>query len=86
MRTLWIAAAIAVAAWSASRPAEILFERVMIDAGASETAAVIDINGDGRPDGRPFVTPPPNAVRSVSQTTVAAIEGLHDFGNQFGNL
>jgi hypothetical protein len=50
MRTLWIAAAIAVAAWSASRPAEILFERMMIDAGASETAAVVDINGDGRPD------------------------------------
>ncbi len=37
-------------AWAASRPADIAFERQMIDAGASEPAAVADINGDGKPD------------------------------------
>ena len=36
--------------WAASRPEEILFERQMIDPGASEPAAVADINGDGKPD------------------------------------
>src|SRR5436190_20354742 len=35
---------------AASRPEEILFDRQMIDPGASEPAAVADINGDGRPD------------------------------------
>jgi len=39
-----------LAAWAASRPDEILFERHMIDPGASETAAAIDVNGDGKPD------------------------------------
>jgi hypothetical protein len=44
------AGALAVAGWSASRPEELLFERRMIDPGASETAAVADINGDGKLD------------------------------------
>src|SRR5579872_2108448 len=44
------AGAAALIAWSASRPAEIVFERQMIDPGASETAAVADINGDGKLD------------------------------------
>ena len=42
--------AVFAAAWCASRPGEILFERQMIDPGASETAAAADINGDGKPD------------------------------------
>lgn len=41
---------IAALGWAASRPEEILFERRMIDPGASETAAVADINGDGKVD------------------------------------
>lgn len=44
------AGAVVLIAWSASRPAEIVFERQMIDPGASETAAVADINGDGKLD------------------------------------
>jgi hypothetical protein len=49
--TLSVAAcAIAFFGWSASRPAEILFERQMIDPGASETVAVTDVNGDGKLD------------------------------------
>src|SRR4051794_13535680 len=36
--------------FAASRPDDIEFERRMIDAGASETVAVADINGDGRAD------------------------------------
>ena len=50
---LFAAAGIGVVAmfgWAASRPEEILFERQMIDPGASETAAVADINGDGKLD------------------------------------
>src|ERR1051326_1994522 len=46
-------AALIVAAgilWAASRPQDILFARLMIDPGASEPAAVADINGDGKPD------------------------------------
>ncbi|HLK64133.1 MAG TPA: VCBS repeat-containing protein [Bryobacteraceae bacterium] len=55
MRRHWrfaglVAAAVAVAAWAATRPEEIPFERQIIDPGASETAAVADINGDGRLD------------------------------------
>jgi hypothetical protein len=42
--------AIAMLGWAASRPEEILFERQMIDPGASETAAVADMNGDGKLD------------------------------------
>src|ERR1044072_1326393 len=42
--------AIAMFGWAASRPEEIQFERRMIDPGASETAAVADINGDGKVD------------------------------------
>jgi hypothetical protein len=37
-------------AWAASRPAEIVFKSRMIDPGASETAAIGDINRDGYPD------------------------------------
>jgi hypothetical protein len=47
---LLIAGAVALAGWAASRPEEILFERQTIDAGASETAAAADINGDGKLD------------------------------------
>jgi hypothetical protein len=36
--------------WAATRPADIAFERRMIDPGASEPAAVADINGDGKLD------------------------------------
>src|SRR5215475_6418665 len=48
----WTAIAIAAGTivWAATRPADIAFERQMIDPGASETVAVADINGDGRPD------------------------------------
>lgn len=35
---------------AASRPPDIAFRIHMIDAGYSETAAVADINNDGRPD------------------------------------
>ncbi len=48
-----IAAALFVAgalAWTAGRPGEIRFVKHTLDLGASETAAVADINGDGRPD------------------------------------
>ena len=44
------AGAIALFGWAASRPEEIVFERQMIDPGASETVAIADINGDGKPD------------------------------------
>lgn len=44
---LWVAGALA---WTAGRPGEISFEKHTIDLGASETAAVADVNGDGRPD------------------------------------
>ncbi len=50
----WCGAAMAAAAawiaWSADRAPDIVFERQMIDAGSSETAAVADINGDGKLD------------------------------------
>src|SRR5882762_10329325 len=39
-----------LAAWAATRPAEIAFARHMIDPGAYETCAVADINRDGHPD------------------------------------
>ncbi|HXB75053.1 MAG TPA: VCBS repeat-containing protein [Candidatus Acidoferrales bacterium] len=44
------AGAAALIGWGGSRPPDILFERHMIDPGASETVAVADINGDGKPD------------------------------------
>ncbi len=44
------AGAMALAAWATSRPDDILFEKRMIDPGASETVAIADIDGDGRPD------------------------------------
>jgi hypothetical protein len=37
-------------AWTVSRPEEIPFEKHTIDLGASETCAVADVNGDGKPD------------------------------------
>ena len=43
-------ATVALIGWAASRPADILFERLIIDPGSSEPAAVADINGDGKPD------------------------------------
>src|SRR5436305_14357395 len=43
-----VAAAILLAA--ASRPPDIPFQNHMIDGGANETAAVADLNNDGRPD------------------------------------
>jgi len=51
-KIFWLAlpACLLLVGWSASRPDDILFERQMIDPGASETAAVADINGDGKPD------------------------------------
>ncbi len=47
------AAAICLAcalAWAAGRPGEIPFVKHTLDLGAAETAAVADINGDGKPD------------------------------------
>ncbi len=40
----------AAAVFAASRPADIAFQTHMIDPGYSETAAVADLNNDGRPD------------------------------------
>ncbi|HZT34099.1 MAG TPA: VCBS repeat-containing protein [Bryobacteraceae bacterium] len=37
-------------AWTASRPEEIPFEKHTLDLGASESCAVADLNGDGKPD------------------------------------
>src|SRR5262249_54312596 len=42
--------AVAWIGFGGGRPPDILFERQMIDPGASETAAVADINGDGKLD------------------------------------
>jgi hypothetical protein len=50
LHALLIPLAVCVAAFSLGRPADILFERLTIDLGASETAAFADINGDGLPD------------------------------------
>src|SRR3954453_1101096 len=36
--------------WAATRPDDIVFDRRMLDPGGSETVALGDINGDGRPD------------------------------------
>ena len=41
---------VAAITWAATRPPDIAFERRMLDPGASETVAIADINGDGRPD------------------------------------
>ena len=40
----------ALGSMSAARPPDVPFRIHMIDSGASETAAVADINHDGRPD------------------------------------
>src|SRR6185312_3839145 len=39
-----------VFAFEVTRPPEIPFVKHTIDLGASETAAIVDINGDGKPD------------------------------------
>ncbi len=50
-RTLIAAVLGAVAAaWCVTRPPEVPFVKHTIDLGASETCAVADINGDGKPD------------------------------------
>jgi hypothetical protein len=41
---------VALAAWAIGHTEEILFEKHTIDLGANESAAVADINGDGKPD------------------------------------
>jgi hypothetical protein len=41
---------LAAVAWTIGRPGEIAFEKRTLDLGASETCAVADINGDGKPD------------------------------------
>ncbi|MBI2681533.1 MAG: VCBS repeat-containing protein [Candidatus Solibacter usitatus] len=40
----------ALAAWAIGHTDEILFEKHTLDLGANESAAVADINGDGKPD------------------------------------
>jgi hypothetical protein len=45
-----MAAGVAWMGWTAERAPDIVFERQMIDPDSSETAAVADINGDGKPD------------------------------------
>ncbi|HEX6545438.1 MAG TPA: hypothetical protein VF023_03950, partial [Bryobacteraceae bacterium] len=39
-----------VFAFEVTRPPDIPFVKHTIDLGASETAAIVDINGDGKPD------------------------------------
>jgi hypothetical protein len=52
MTRYMIAAALCLsaAAWTAGRPGEIAFTKHTIDLGASEAAAITDVNGDGKPD------------------------------------
>lgn len=50
MRKAWLAMGMAVFLMAAGRPPDISFRIHMIDPGASETAAVADINNDGRLD------------------------------------
>lgn len=45
-----IGLALALFLFSATRPADILFEKRTIDLGANETAAIIDLDGDGKLD------------------------------------
>ncbi len=47
---LALAAASALTVWSIGRPPDVRFEKVLIDEGASETAAFADINGDRKLD------------------------------------
>jgi hypothetical protein len=50
IRHILLVLPVAAAAIAASRPPEIPFEKRAIDIGASETAAIGDVNGDGRLD------------------------------------
>ena len=47
---LALAGVCAFSVWSITRPREVPFQKVLIDSGASETAAFADINGDGKLD------------------------------------
>src|SRR5947209_12092840 len=50
-QALWAALIAAVPLlWALSRTPDIAFQKQQIDAGASETAAVADVNGDHKPD------------------------------------
>jgi hypothetical protein len=46
----WTVIAAGPALWAISRPADIPFQKQTIDLGASETAALADVNGDGKLD------------------------------------
>ena len=52
MNIKWCLAALAVASivQGGRRPAELNFSKAMLDGGAAETAALVDINGDGKLD------------------------------------
>jgi hypothetical protein len=50
MRTLHVVSIVTLLSFAQSRPPDISFKIQMIDPGASETAAVADVNGDGRLD------------------------------------
>jgi hypothetical protein len=52
MNTKWLYLIVVAAALleGGRRPADLNFKKTMLDAGASETAAIVDINGDGKPD------------------------------------
>jgi hypothetical protein len=50
MRRFLIPAATAIVLAAASRPPDITFRVRMIDPGATETTAIVDINKDGKPD------------------------------------
>jgi len=52
MNTKWLTLTFVVAALlqGSRRPADLNFKKTMLDGGAAETAAIVDINGDGKPD------------------------------------
>jgi hypothetical protein len=61
-----------LAAWAASRPAEIPFARHMIDPGAYETCAMGNINRDGHPD----IVSGENWVRSGFSGNLGSVRSL----------